>query len=117
MRSIILSGAFALVLASSAAAMELGNGLSWNNEVTAERNLETETNSFTFETDVAWDFGLGTLEVGPNVFDLENIEWTSTEYQVTMPVKFLDGAEVFTKTSTNSDWEIGDVTIGASFTF
>lgn len=117
MRSIILAGALALGMSSSAMAIELGNGLSWNNEVTAERNLETETNSFKFETDVAWDFGLGTLEVGPNVFDLEDIQWTSTEYEVTVPVKYLAGAEVFTKTSTNSDWEIGDVTIGASFSF
>ena len=117
MKSLILTGAIALGLSTAANAWELGNGLSIDNEITAERNLETDVNVFTWDLDASWDFGLGVVEVGPQTFDIENIEFTGMDYKITVPVKWVDGLEAYTETTTNDEWEIGDVTIGASFTF
>ena len=58
MKTLITASVVALGLASSAAAIELGNGLSLDSEFKAERNMETETNALTFETDLTWDLVL-----------------------------------------------------------
>ena len=117
MKTLITASVVALGLASSAAAIELGNGLSLDSEFKAERNMETETNALTFATDLTWDFGIANVEVGPNIMDLEDIEFTGMEYQVTLPVTSVTGLEVYTKTTTDDEWGMGDISIGASFSF
>jgi hypothetical protein len=39
------------------------------------------------------------------------------EYQVTLPVTSVTGLEVYTKTTTDDEWGMGDISIGASFSF
>ena len=117
MKTLITASVIALGLASSAAAIELGNGLSLDSEFKAERNMETETNALTFETDLTWDFGIANVEVGPNIMDLEDIEFTGMEYELTLPVTSVTGLEVYTKTTTDDEWGMGDISIGASFSF
>lgn len=117
MKNVLTAAALILATAGTASAIDLGNGMSFDNEFTAERNLETETNALTYEADFTWDLGVASLEVGPNIFDLEDIEFTSMEYEVTVPVVSVTGLEVYGKTTTDKDWGVGDISIGASFSF
>ena len=117
MKNVLTAAALILATAGTASAIDLGNGMSFNNEFTAERNLETETTAITYEADFTWDLGVASFEVGPNVIDLEDIEFTSMQYEITAPIASISGMEVYGKTTTDKDWGIGDISIGASFSF
>lgn len=117
MKNVLTAAALILATAGTASAIDLGNGMSLANEFKAERNLETEINALTYEADFTWNLGMASLEVGPNVFDLEDIEFTSMEYEVTVPIASVSGMKVYGKTSTDKDWGFGDISVGASFSF
>ncbi len=117
MKNVLTAAALILATAGTASAIDLGNGMSFDNEFKVERNLDTEVNALTYEADFTWDLGLASVAIGPNIMDLEDIEFTAMEYEVTLPIAGVTGMEVYGKTTTDEDWGLGDVSIGASFSF
>ena len=117
MKNVLTAAALILATAGTASAIDLGNGMSFDNEFKVERNLDTEVNALTYEADFTWDLGLASVAIGPNIMDLEDIEFTAMEYEVTLPIAGVTGMEVYGKTTTDKDWGLGDVSIGASFSF
>jgi hypothetical protein len=109
----------AVMVASTASAFDLGNGLSAGAEV--DMNYTTGVEKWALEAtpEVGMNMMGAEFTVG-STFDLmllnEDDVFKGLDFEVEYPIG-MTGLEAYGEVSTNSDIEFGDVKIGATFKF
>ena len=116
MKKLLLPVAFA-AMATSVSAMDLGYGLS----VGAETELTYTTGTEVWTMDVTPSMGLGaygasfTAETTIDVLDLNNGDiFTGVDWKAEYVWK---GMTKYTKVSSDADFELGDITMGAKISW
>jgi len=109
----------AVMVASTASAFDLGNGLSAGAEVDMNYTTGVETWALEATPEVGLAVMGAAVTVG-STFDLmklnDNDVFKGIDFEVEYPIG-MTGLEAYGEVSTDSDFEFGDVTIGASFKF
>ena len=109
----------AVMVASTASAFDLGNGLSAGAEVDMNYTTGVETWALEATPEVGFSTFGANLTVG-STFDLlklnEDNAFKGIDFEAKYPIG-MTGLEAYGEVSTDSDFEFGDVTIGASFKF
>ena len=104
----------ALMVASTASAFDLGNGLTAGAEV--DMNYTTGVELWALEAKP--ELALSALSVG-STFDLMNLNGDDTfkglDFDASYPVGM--GLTAYGEVSTDADFEFGDIKVGASFKF
>lgn len=113
--------AAAMVAATSATAMDLGNGLSLGGEVeTTYTTSDTDNFGLDFTPKAGVEFqGLNlTAETTFDMLELNNEaidRFTGVDFEATYEIN--SNLEAFGEVSTDNDWEFGDVTVGTRLNF
>jgi len=119
MKLAVLATAATLLVATQASAVDLGNGLSAGAEV--DMNYTTGVGTWALEAkpEVGFSTFGAELTVG-STFDLMKLNdddvFKGVDFEVEYPIG-MTGLEAYGEVSTNSDFEFGDIKIGASFNF
>jgi len=113
--------AAAMVAATSATAMDLGNGLSLGGEVeTSYTTSDTDNWGLDFTPEVGFATG-GFALTAETTFDMLELNneaidrFTGVDFEATYEVN--SNLEAFGEVSTDNDWEFGDVTVGTRLSF
>lgn len=119
MKFAVLATAATLLVASQASAFDLGNGLSAGAEV--DMNYTTGTELWALEATPEVGLGLmgADLTVG-STFDLMNLNGDDVFKGLDFSAEYAIGATGLTaygEVATDSDFEFGDVKVGAKFAF
>lgn len=128
--SVVVAGVAACA-ADDAAAMDIGWGLSLNNEVTTEYNVDTEHFDVTWGPEVAYTIPMAPtveLTAGADVkvynttddFALADTfeEGSRPDLDLGVSMDLSDNLEVYGKTSWDlNESEMGDIVVGATFSF
>tara|TARA_R100000030_G_C3198844_1_gene110321 strand:- start:45 stop:395 length:351 start_codon:yes stop_codon:yes gene_type:complete len=116
MKKLLLASAFA-VAATSASAIDLGYGLS----VGAETDMSYTTGTETWELDVTPKLSMGaygatlSAETTVDVLDINNGDiFTGVDWKAEYAWK---GLTTYTEVSSDADFEFGNITMGAKFSF
>tara|TARA_B100000287_G_scaffold152259_2_gene143934 strand:- start:2750 stop:3112 length:363 start_codon:yes stop_codon:yes gene_type:complete len=120
MRSFILALAAAIVFALPAHAIDLGNGISLDNEIKAKYNVDTETSDLTAQTGVT--VGVWVLDMSVDAdFDLLSISDDSKDlYQgidIGVDWRLHDSLVIELDTGINTDWERENISLSATLSF
>ena len=119
MKLAVLATAATLLVATQASAVDLGNGLSAGAEIDMNYTTGVETWALEATPEVGLALMGAELSVG-STFDLmklnESDVFKGVDFEVEYPIG-LTGLEAYGKVSTDSDFEFGDIKIGASFKF
>lgn len=113
--------AAAMVAATSASAMDLGNGLSVGGEVeTSYTTSDTDNWGLDFTPEVGFevDAFAFTAETTFDMLELNNEaidRFTGVDFEATYGIS--NNLEAFGEISTDNDWEFGDLTVGTRLSF
>lgn len=121
---LLATTAAALLLATSASAMDLGMGLSLNTEVTAEYAVDAENMTLTSTPELGYtlsgfDFMASTeLAIYNDKFVVEDTFSTLPTIDFTVERVVMEGMTAYVETSYDLDaGERGEITLGTTFAF
>ncbi len=128
MKKILLATAAVFAMASSASALDFGNGLALNTEVNGEYNTGTELFVVTLTPELAYApvEGLGVyVSTDFALFDGDNVISSDTAFTgLTLGATYVPNldlgpasVEAYVETEFDEDFEAGDVLVGATFSF
>jgi hypothetical protein len=119
MKLTVIAAAATMFVATQASAFDLGNGLTVGAEV--DMNYTTGTELWALEATPEVGLGLlGTEVTVGSTFDLMNLNGDDTFKGLDFSAEYAVGATGLTaygEVSTDSDFEFGDVKVGAKFAF
>jgi hypothetical protein len=119
MKLAVLATAATLLVATQASAFDLGNGLTAGAEIDMNYTTGVETWALEATPEVGLALMGASMTVG-STFDLmklnENDVFSGLDFEASYPIG-VTGLTAYGEVSTDSDFEFGDVKIGASFKF
>lgn len=117
MNNLFALTAVAMLLASTASAFELGNGIAWDTTATATYSVENEEFATVVDTELNYSINADLTAYLSTSFDLQDPEFTGAELGVSWDVSQVEGLEAVAWVDLDSDLEYVDATIEVSFSF
>ena len=119
MKLAVLATAATLLVATQASAVDLGNGLSAGAEIDMNYTTGVETWALEATPEIGFSTFGANLSVG-STFDLMKLNdddvFKGIDFEAEYPIG-MTGLTAYGEVSTDSDFEFGDIKIGASFKF
>lgn len=117
MKNLLITSAVLALFATPSLALDLGNGLAWDNTVTAEYSVETEIFTSVYETEFNYSFDNGLVAYAQTEIDLQAVDFTGLDLGLEyVPAKF-NKLTVTTEAQFDSDLNYTDVVLTAEVKF